>query len=66
MEEQMEEERIYKSILIKDDGTYLGWEPGPVPEGSGMQAVEWNKPLPEAIDSISCKYNFDTKELERS
>ena len=54
----MEEEIIYKHILIKDDGTYLGWSKAKTekPAGDGMQWIERNKPLPEDIDTVPYKY----------
>ena len=53
----MEEEIIYTYILIKTDNTYLGWSKAPSvkPAGDGMQWIEWNKPLPEDIDSKEYK-----------
>ena len=51
-------ETLYTYILIKTDGTYLGWSKAPSvePAGAGMQWIEWNKPLPEDIDSST--YNL--------
>ena len=53
----MEEEIIYTYILIKTDGTYLGWSKAPEVKkaGDGMEWIEWNKPLPEDIDSKEYK-----------
>ena len=52
------EEIIYTYILTKTDGTYLGWSKAPsvTKAGDGMQWQEWNKPLPEDIDSVQYKY----------
>ena len=52
------EEIIYTHILTKTDGTYLGWSKALVekPAGDGMQWIEWNKPLPEDIDTESYTY----------
>ena len=69
MEEEIE--IIYTYILIKTDGTYLGWSkangakiseessetaPSGIKAGDGMQWIEWNKPLPEDIDTST--YNL--------
>ena len=54
----MEEEIIYTYILIKEeDNNYLGWSKAPTVKkaGDGMQWIEWNKPLPEDIDSKEYK-----------
>jgi len=52
------EEIIYTYILIKTDGTYLGWSKAKTEKtaGDGMQWIEWNKPLPEDIDTVQYKY----------
>ena len=51
------EEIIYTYILIKTDGTYLGWSKAKTEKqaGDGMQWIEWNKPLPEDIDTSTYK-----------
>ena len=52
------EEIIYTYILIKTDGTYLGWSKAETekPAGDGMQWIEWGKELPEDIDTVPYKY----------
>ena len=62
MEEEIE--IIYTLILIKEDGTYLGWSKAKVekPAGEGMEWVEWNKTLPEDIDMKS--YTLKDGELK--
>ncbi len=61
------EETIYTFILTKTDGTYLGWSKAKEEKeaGDGMQWIEWNKPLPDDIDSegVVYKYSEDTEEL---
>jgi hypothetical protein len=56
----MEEEIIYTFILTKTDGTYLGWskakEIPPCGDTDNMSWVEWNKPLPDDIDTVQYKY----------
>jgi len=56
----MEEEIIYTYILTQIDGTYLGWSKAPTEPPNGdtvnMQWIEWNKPLPEDIDTVGYKY----------
>ena len=54
----MADEIIYTYILIKKDGTYLGWSKAKTekPAGDGMKWVEWDKPLPEDIDTTQYKY----------
>ena len=50
---------LYTFILIKEeDNNYLGWSKAPTVKkaGDGMRWVEWNKPLPEDIDTIPYKY----------
>ena len=56
MEEEVE--TLYTHILIKEDGTYLGWSKAKTekPAGDGMQWIEWNKPLPEGIDMVGYSY----------
>lgn len=59
-------EIIYTYILIKTDGTYLGWSKAPTVKeaADGMQWIEWNKPLPGDIDSVQYKYeNGELKEV---
>lgn len=63
------EERIYKSLLIKEsNNTYMGFEPTKnldpdLPDiGAGMYEIAWNKPLPEDIDSL--QYKYENGELE--
>ena len=45
-------DKTYTYILVKDDGTYLGWskaqEVGEA--GDGMKWVKWGKELPEDIE----------------
>ncbi len=53
------EETIYTHILIKkSDNKYLGWSKAKTekPAGTGMEWIEWNKPLPEDIDTEKYKY----------
>ena len=54
----MEDETIYTYILIKTDGTYLGWSKAKdeKPAGAGMKWIEWGKELPEDIDTADYKY----------
>jgi hypothetical protein len=68
-----EEKTCYKSILIKEsDNTYLGWEPyedEKHPIGAGMKKVEWNKSLPEDIDTAidengNSLYKYENGELK--
>ena len=51
---------IYNWILIKIDGTYLGWskaeKESPNGDPDNLQWIEWNKELPEDIDNIGCQY----------
>ena len=61
------EDKIYKSILIlESDNSYLGFNPSHNPDpnepdiGAGMKEIEWNKPLPEDIDSVQYKYENGT------
>lgn len=58
----MEDKIIYTYILIKTDGTYLGWSKAKTEKtaGDGMKWVEWNKSLPEDIDSMQYKYKNKT------
>lgn len=60
----MKEEIIYTYILIKEDGTYLGWSKSKeVKEaGNGMQWIEWNKPLPNDIETK--QYVYEDGELK--
>ena len=59
------EETIYTYLLIKKDGTYLGWsralDTPPCGDPDNLEWVEWNKPLPEDIDQRS--YTFNNGEL---
>jgi hypothetical protein len=54
----MEEEIVYTYILIKTDGTYLGWSKAEKEEtaGDGMEWIEWGKELPIDIDIKPFKY----------
>lgn len=48
------EEIIYTFLLIKKDGTYLGWSKAidipPNGDPDNLEWIEWNKPLPEDIE----------------
>lgn len=48
----------YTYILIKTDGTYLGWSKAEkeIKAGAGMEWIKWNKELPEDIDTAKYKY----------
>lgn len=59
------EETIYTYILIKTDGTYLGWSKAEKekPAGKDMEWIKWNKELPEDIDIV--EYKYKNGELKR-
>lgn len=65
------EERIYKSLLIKEsDNIYLGPEPthNPNPDlpdiGPGMYEVDWNKPISdEILQAEHGTYKYENNEL---
>ncbi len=61
----MADEIIYTYILIKKDGTYLGCSKAPTEPPCGepdkLEWIEWNKPLPEDIDTG--EYKFKNGEL---
>ena len=59
------EEIIYTFLLIKKDGTYLGWskaaETPPCGDIKNMEWIEWNNPLPDDIDISD--YMYENGEL---
>ena len=54
------EEKTYKELLIrKSDNKYIDFNPFHDKDHQiidGYYFVEWNKPLPEDIDSVQYKY----------
>ena len=61
----MEGTAIYTFILIRNDGTYIGWSKAPKEKeaGTGMKWVEWGKELPEDIDNEGVVYVLKKGEL---
>lgn len=59
---------IYNWILIKKTGEYLGWSKAdkkpPCGEPDKLEWIEWDKELPEDIDTAN--YFYKDGELTRS